>query len=436
MSGSVSLSAAPLSPFPIIQALVRQIQRAAESNLTGSLNFDTVHVPRMRLYFVMGRLVWASGGLHRLRRWRRLLNQYCPATTSKLQALQVTHEGTQSEYDILRHLVSSHQISREVARQIIHANIVEVLFDVVQASKLIEKFSYTKLGFLAPNETITLLSFEELIHDLESQWSAWCDVNLAPYSPNLSPALVQSETLRSQVTEQTYSRLEKMLKGYHSMRELSMMIQWDLGRFGQSMIAYEQQGIVQLLVTPDLSLSLAQPEQPAAGTRSTTGSPPSHRPAQHSAHGSVQHSAHSSAHGSAHGSAQGLPANPLIMCIDDSASICQKMGQFIQGGGYRYVSVQDPIRALPIMLEQKPDLVFVDLVMPVIGGYELCAQIRRIPAFKETPLIILSSNVFDRIRGRLAGVNDALGKTTPPEQILAAIARWLPAGLSLDEPTD
>ncbi|NJR68195.1 MAG: hypothetical protein HC771_05590 [Synechococcales cyanobacterium CRU_2_2] len=254
MAGPAQLPA-QFSAFPIVQTLVRQIQRAAESNLTGSLNFDTVHVPRMRLYFVMGRLVWAGGGLHRLRRWRRLLNQHCPETACKLEALAATRDAPQSEYEVLRRLVQSGHISREVARNIIRTNLVEVLFDVIQASKLLEKFSCNKTNFAELRDPITLISLEELINAVEAQWCSWCEANLAPYSPNLAPALTQPESLRGQVAPQTYDRLVQMLQGQLSMRELAVLVQWDLNRFGQSMIAYEQQGIVQLRITPDLILA-------------------------------------------------------------------------------------------------------------------------------------------------------------------------------------
>lgn len=435
MSGSAQLPA-QLSAFPNIQTLVRQIQRASESNLTGSLNFDTVHLPRMRLYFVMGRLVWAGGGLHRLRRWRRLLNQCCPGTTSKLQALAATRDAPHSEYAVLRRLVQSNHISRDIACTMIHTNMVEVLFDIVQAFKLIEKFSCTKTHYEELQTPLTLIALDELVHDLEAQWREWCDAHLAPYSPNLAPALIKPESLRTQVAPQTFERLGQMLQGQLSLRELAVLIQWDLSRFSESMISYEQQGILQLRITPDLTLPSAskggaKAAAPSAG-RVSSAQPPSTKPSQVLSKNQSKNQSNrmqrdnSPSHSSASSSSADIE-KPLVMCVDDSPGICRKMQEIMEGAGYRYISVQDPIQALPMMLEKKPDLLLIDLVMPVIGGYELCSQIRRIPAFQETPLIIFSSNVLDRIRAKLVGANDSLAKSVPSEQVIATVERWLSA---------
>ncbi|NJM57480.1 MAG: response regulator [Synechococcales cyanobacterium RU_4_20] len=84
-------------------------------------------------------------------------------------------------------------------------------------------------------------------------------------------------------------------------------------------------------------------------------------------------------------------SKPLVLCVDDNEKICQQLGEVIESAGYRYLGLQDSVKALQMAIEQKPSLIFVDLVMPVIGGYELCSQLRRISAFKETPLVILTA---------------------------------------------
>ncbi len=395
---------------PIVQAVVRQIQRAASDQITGSLNFDTVHVPRMRLFFVMGRLIWAGGGVHRLRRWNRLLKTFCPEAIAHITALSVNLDTAFWEYTVLGQLVKAGHISRDVARSIIQANIVEVLFDIVQASKLIEKFSYTKTNLLNPQDTITLIAPETLIQDLERQWGQWCEVNLAPYSPNLAPAVTRPGALQSQVTPQTYEKLMQMLKGHLSLRELALLLQKDVCHFSQSIIAYEQQGIVQLQVIPDLGGTTVTPTAAAHSSGRSTSA----------------QEALSNLRRTINQVTVRAKEPPLVMCIDDSPIICQRLQQIVERAGYRYTSIQDPIQALPLLLSQKPDLIFVDLVMPVIGGYELCSQIRRLPSFQDTPLIIFSGNMIDRIRAKLVRANDILAKDVPSEQITATIERWLP----------
>lgn len=96
--------------------------------------------------------------------------------------------------------------------------------------------------------------------------------------------------------------------------------------------------------------------------------------------------------------------------------------------GYRYVSVQDSVHALPLLLENKPALIFLDLVMPIASGYEICSQIRRMSAFKNTPVVILTGNdgIVDRVRARVVGASDFLSKPVNTEKVLAIVRQYLP----------
>lgn len=391
----MAVSAGPqvhLSQFPVIQALLQHIQRAKQQHLTGSLNFDTVHVPRMRLFFVVGRLIWASGGSHRFRRWRRLLKQYCPQAALRGVALSPTEETLYWEYEVLGKLVEGGHISLEAARSLIQANLIEVLFDIAQASKLIERFSRTESSFLSLHETIALIPTEDLIAPLEDQWRRWCGAHLGQYSPNLAPAIAQPDLLRAQVQPETYDRLSQLLRGELSLRELSLILSQDLQSLSQSMIAYEQQGVLELRVTPDLARKA--PARPSPSRPSIAG------PAR-------------------------VSLSPRILCVDDSLTICEQMGAVLEGAGYRYTSVQDPVKALQIVIEEKPDLIFIDLIMPVVSGYELCSQIRRMEIFQETPLIMFSGNLLDNLRAKMAGADEFLSKPIAPETLLATARLWL-----------
>lgn len=389
----MTVSAEPqvnLSQFPVIQALVQHIQRARQQHLTGSLNFDTLHIPRLRLFFVVGRLIWASGGSHRFRRWRRLLKQYCPDAALRGVALSPTEETLYWEYEVLGKLVEGGHVTLEAARSLIQANLVEVLFDIAQAAKLIERFSRTESNFLSLHETITVLPIEEIIVPLEAQWRGWCEAHLGQYSPNLAPVIAQADLLRAQVQPETFGKLTQLLQGELSLRELAVIMHQDLGLLSQSMIAYEQQGLLELRATPDLAR-----KNPSRLVPRRSAPPPSQP--------------------------------PCILCVDDSATVCSQMGGVLEAAGYRYIGLQDPVKALQVVIEEKPDLVFIDLVMPVVSGYELCSQIRRIETFKGTPLIMLSGNVLDNLRAKMAGADEFLTKPIPPQLLLETVRLWLRA---------
>ncbi len=79
----------------------------------------------------------------------------------------------------------------------------------------------------------------------------------------------------------------------------------------------------------------------------------------------------------------------LIACVDDSPMICQTMEKILKEAGYQFVAINDALRAIAILLARKPDLIFLDLVMPNGNGYEICGQLRKLSIFRNTPIVIL-----------------------------------------------
>ena len=116
-----------------------------------------------------------------------------------------------------------------------------------------------------------------------------------------------------------------------------------------------------------------------------------------------------------------------IACIDDSPQVCALMSDLLTAAGYRPLCIQDSTRALTTLLEHKPSLVFLDLIMPVANGYEICAQIRRIATFKDMPIVILTGNdgIIDRVRARVVGATDFLGKPIETGKIQAMLDKYL-----------
>ncbi len=122
-----------------------------------------------------------------------------------------------------------------------------------------------------------------------------------------------------------------------------------------------------------------------------------------------------------------LMARPLIACVDDSNQVCATIEQIVTGFGFGFLGIRDSINVLPLLVELKPEMIILDLVMPIVGGYELCTQIRRIPEFKDTPILILTSNdtLFDRLRSKFVGATAFISKTAGNEKIGEQIQRYL-----------
>ncbi|RTL30232.1 MAG: response regulator [Rhodocyclaceae bacterium] len=119
-----------------------------------------------------------------------------------------------------------------------------------------------------------------------------------------------------------------------------------------------------------------------------------------------------------------------VMVIDDSNTIRRSAEIFLAQAGCQVVLAEDGFDALSKIADHAPDLIFVDIMMPRLDGYQTCALIKKNARLKATPVIMLSSKdgLFDRARGRLAGSDEYLTKPFTKESLLRSVANHTQAG--------
>ncbi|TDP88254.1 twitching motility two-component system response regulator PilG [Aquabacterium commune] len=119
------------------------------------------------------------------------------------------------------------------------------------------------------------------------------------------------------------------------------------------------------------------------------------------------------------------PATTKVLVIDDSNTIRRSAEIFLKQGGYEVVLAEDGFDALSKVNDHAPDVIFCDILMPRLDGYQTCAIIKRNPRFARTPVIMLSSKdgLFDKARGRMVGSQDYLTKPFTKDQLLQAVAQ-------------
>jgi twitching motility two-component system response regulator PilG len=112
-----------------------------------------------------------------------------------------------------------------------------------------------------------------------------------------------------------------------------------------------------------------------------------------------------------------------VMVIDDSKTIRRTAETLLKKAGCEVVTATDGFEALAKIADEKPAIIFVDIMMPRLDGYQTCALIKNNQIFKETPVIMLSSKdgLFDRARGRIVGSDQYLTKPFTKEELLGAI---------------
>lgn len=116
-----------------------------------------------------------------------------------------------------------------------------------------------------------------------------------------------------------------------------------------------------------------------------------------------------------------------VMVIDDSNTIRRSAEIFLVQAGCKVILAEDGFDALSKISDHQPDVIFVDIMMPRLDGYQTCALIKKNPRFSGTPVIMLSSKdgLFDRARGRMVGSDEYLTKPFTKDSLLRTVAAYV-----------
>lgn len=409
--------------------LAKQILACSEEQFTGQLDL-TIKEPKGQgwsLYFCQGRLIWGAGELHPIRRLLRQLSVHCPQLAIDRHALAslcaesmlpkrastVGQRGVQPQdknYLFLAELLRQGKLRRSQMSAIVEGYIREILFDIHQRWDRFRYRSALQLTYRSSpqdskdsrDSSLVSIQVDPVWQQALQAWQAWQQEALAEVSPNLAPVISKVEELRWQTSPKVYQNLTTLVDGNQTFRDLAVKLKQNLLPLTVSIMPYIRKGLIKVLEVGDLNYSV----QPATATQAQLAS--------------IRTRIRLS---------QPEPSSPLVAYIDDSRLDCQTMSQILAQAGYRCILIQDPVQALPLLLEHKPDLIFLDLVMPVTNGYEICSQIRRISVFHDTPVIILTSNdgIVDRVRAKMVGSSGFLAKPIGQEKVLTILHKYLTA---------
>lgn len=334
-----------------------------------------------------------NGGVHPVRRWRRNLATYLPEITEQKSNLQlnlasITPNDLQLswEYYLLNLWLEQGVITNSQSAKMIRAVLTEVLLDATQAIEVTCE--------LKPNNQLTarlvLLDVEQVLADVQKVWQNWQERKIADRSPNSAPIIRQPEELQQRTSPQTYTSLAKLLNGKQTLRDISTSLKRDPLVLTTSLLPYIQMGLIELITIGDLPSPVSIPEKLNYATKE-----------------------------------QGT--GPLIAALDDSPLMCQTLEKILVPNNYQFIGINTPLRAMAILMSCKPDLIFLDLVMPNINGYEICQQLRKLTLFKNTPIVILTGNdgIVDRVRAKMVGATDFLSKPVNAEAVLETIQKHL-----------
>lgn len=419
-----------------IEELLTEISSSSQQQFTGRLTLDTPQQEQWQFYFGMGRLLWASGGEHLRRRWRRQLALACKQDNLTKSYYTEGHlrEGDHYEcwdFHLLLVLHKRKILTAEQVKTTMAGVVSEILFDLNQqgAGLCTSKEVYPNEPNYAGKQVFTRewetgirpskqmvippswgVETDAYLQGAKQRWQQWREAGLTNVSPNQAPLLLRLNELKQKISPGVYQNLVRLVTGDTTLRDLSVLMKMEPIRIARSLLPYVRQDLISLETVADLAPSTSPPETVYGKEQLKRRS--EDQPQQ----GESDPSTFSS-------------QRPLVAFVDDSEQSRQIMENILVNGGYDYLSIGDSVEAIPQLLERQPQLIFLDLIMPNINGYELCRQIRKISSLKEVPIVIVTGNdgIVDRMRAKVVGANNFISKPIDRSEVLTLAIQYAQA---------
>jgi chemotaxis family two-component system response regulator PixG len=352
----------------------------------------TTHAEAARLHLLNGQLLYPVCQHHRVRRWNRAIERFCPDW--QVEPVMPLQEDQMWEYQLLHQGVLQKQLTLTQAKAVIGRVTLEVLLSLSCYIDLTNHWEpeYTDnpaliLGHLSLSRRELKSLFDKVLQ-MQAQWQ---QANLGNISPNLSPILDQT------VKSKRLSRWHRYLDGSYTLWDIALEMGKSVVSVTKALKPLMQKGLLQFRYLPDFT-EPAQVRLPKPVPQHSGKSPiPMRR------------------------------SRPLIACIDDDPMTVFTLRRILDPLGCQVVSIDDPVKGLAQVAEYKPDLIFLDLVMPNANGYIVCKFLRNSIAFQQTPVIILTSRdtVIDRNYAQLAGASEFLAKPADPKITVRMTRKYL-----------
>ncbi|NEQ22916.1 MAG: response regulator [Microcoleus sp. SIO2G3] len=333
------------------------------------------------VFFLNGRIIYAGDSRGNLIRLRDHLRRYKRETALDSIGVGAIATLNAPEYGHLWALLETHVLTPAQGRSIIQSMVRETLFDLFTLHQ--GSFIFEVNSALSPQ--LTTLEITPLIASITKQVQEWKQFHPHIQTPDQCPILTDPEQLRSTLRETTFKTLEQWVDGKTSIRQIARYLSRDILTVARAIYPYVQQGWVQL-VYPQ---SIAPAPFDAAADKI-----------------------------------------PHVVCIEDTLTVRKAVEAILQQHGYEATAIANPLEALSLVFQLKPDLILCDISMPELDGYEICAMLRTSTAFRQTPIVMLTGRdgFIDRVRARMVGATDYLTKPFGESELLMLVEKYVGVG--------
>lgn len=376
--------------------LANTLSMVSKKQVTGKLSVAHGN-QEWQLYFLFGHLLYASGGVHSTRRWYRAVRKHCP--NFKFEVNQITN-GQLWEYKLLQIAISDNQITLSQAKAILRTIAEEVFFAIISQPGLTRRWHPQKHS--TSQTTLNLLlsrrEMKEVLASAKILWQALQEEGLWHINPDISPVLRNTSKLLNKGKSDAALKIKKLLNGGQTIWDLTLEMKLSLGVITRNLYNFEKLGFIYFKQVEDWL-------------------PPSEKIDLPSVEKSIN--------------------KATIACIDDSRTTGCLLEKILKPLGYEIWHIQDPIKALGLLEDRQPDLIFLDIVMPKVSGYTVCNFLRKTTIFRDIPIVFLSTqdSIINRARAKFIGANDYLCKSSNPEKIVEVVEKYVNFKHSITEST-
>ena len=410
---------------------------------------------KWQFHILDGQLIYASGEALAVRRFRRAVRAHRPGwewfVSPEWCSQKRPWEILLIESALVHAQLSSIQV-KLILRMVLQECLFELMYDPEAESEWhpyhMEASSAYRSAALSVSEV------RRVWHKTQSLYQNWQTGRLGDLRLSASPVLLRealsseaptSEVLSSETGQESSAQslladwpptAGRYLEGNAELWDLLQNVEPSLTKLSKLLLSMIRAGTIRFQETADLPLPIENLTAQNPAAQSPVAQSPTdglQRPAdtvvtassQRMPLGTTRRSA--SALAAPTSSEQAQPR--LIACIDDSPVLTQLLKKILTSAGYRTLSIPEPMRGFSKLIEHRPNLILLDLMLPNADGYSVCKFLRETPAFEKTPIIILTGqdSNLDRLRARLAGATEFLTKPPQAEALLETIKALLDA---------
>jgi twitching motility two-component system response regulator PilG len=347
---------------------------------SGELFLETEQKNRFWIVsFDQGRCVYAAeteGGFQRLKDYLQRFNLGNLVEGQHVSVIP-SADQTAPEYAFLLQLVDQGNLSQTQAKQIIQAMVEEVFFDLIG----LNQGSFIFDDKTSPANVLFPMEVGSTLKRLSARMAEWQKLKPRVLSPEQRPFINSQDLLQQKLPQTAYEQLVRWVNGTHSLRAIARFLCRDVVTVTKAIMPYVEQGILGI---HDLEVSPMKSPSQSKSTR-------------------------------------------VVVCIDDSIVIQKSVENFLGGRGYQVHTIANPVKAIADLYKLMPDLILMDIAMPKMDGYELCAMIRKSGAFHKTPVVMLTGKdgFIDRVRARMAGATEYLTKPFGEQDLLTIVDKYV-----------